>query len=77
MTFQEIQRAVYDLSSQEQVMLLETLVDAINQRQSQSMDRQAIVEKLRGCLKQPGQSGLSDREVEQIREERRVKKYLR
>lgn len=84
MTLREIQEAVYQLSSQEQAKLLKTLMEAMkpnrdpNSEVQGSMveDRHELLEQLRGCLKGTGQSEISDRDVETMRDERLVEKYL-
>ena len=66
MTLHEIQEAVYQLSSQEQAKLLETLIEAMkpnrapNSEVQGSMveDRHELLEQLRGCLKRSGQRKL-------------------
>ncbi|PZD75510.1 hypothetical protein C1752_00292 [Acaryochloris thomasi RCC1774] len=76
MTLQELQQAVYQLSSEEQFVLLESLVQALKAKRQDPVDRQALVSQLRGCLKQPGQPAPSDADLESMREERLVEKYL-
>jgi len=76
MTLQELQQAIYQLSSEEQLALLESLVQVLKAKRQTSIDRHALVDQLRGCLKQPGQPVPSDVDLESMREERLVEKYL-
>jgi hypothetical protein len=76
MILQELQQAIYQLSAEEQLSLLETLVQALKARQQQAVDRRALVNQLRGCLKKPGQPIPTDADIEAMQEERLVEKYL-
>jgi hypothetical protein len=76
MILQELQQAIYQLSAEEQLSLLETLVQALKAKQQQAVDRHSLVNQLRGCLKKPGQSIPTDADIEAMREERLVEKYL-
>jgi hypothetical protein len=76
MTLQELQQSIYQLSAEEQISLLETLVQALKTRQQQAVDRHGLVNQLRGCLKKPGQPIPTDADIEAMREERLVEKYL-
>ena len=76
MTLQELQQAIDQLSAEEQLSLLETLVQALKARQQQAADRHSLVNQLRGCLKKPDQPIPSDAELEAMREERLAEKYL-
>jgi hypothetical protein len=77
MTLQELERAVRDLSMEEQFSLLETIVQVIKAKQQPRIDRQVLVNELQGCLKHPGQSPPTDDEIEAMREERLLEKYLK
>ncbi len=77
MTLEELQQAIYQLSAEEQLILLENLVQAVKAKQEKPVDRHAIVSQLRGCLKKPGESMLTDEDLESMREERLVEKYLK
>lgn len=77
MTLQELQQAIHELSAEEQLVLLETLSQALKARQQPQAQRRALVDQLRGCLKQPGQSAPTDAEIEQWREARRLERHLR
>ena len=76
MTLQELQQAIYQLSSEEQFTLLESLLQALKAKQQDPIDRHALVRQLRGCLKQPGQPTPSDADLESMQEERLLEKYL-
>lgn len=76
MTLKELQQAIYQLSAEEQLALLETLVQALKAKQQKSVDRHAMVKQLRGCLKKSGQPIPTDADIESMREERLVEKYL-
>lgn len=77
MTLQELQRAIYQLSVEEQFVLLETLVQALKVRHQPQLERRTLVNQLRGCLKKTGQPALTDTDIELMREERLVEKYLK
>jgi hypothetical protein len=77
MTLPELQRAIYQLSVEEQLVFPETLVQALQVGQQPKLERRAIVDRLRGCLKKNGQPALTDQDIEQMREERLVEKYLK
>lgn len=77
MTLQELQRAVQQLSVDEQLVLLETIVQSMKVRQQQLVDRHVLVDQLRGCLKRTGQPTPTDEDIEAMREERLVEKYLK
>ena len=77
MTLPELQRAIYQLSVEEQFVLLETLVQALKVRNQPKLDRHTLVNQLRGCLKKTGQSVLTDMDIELMREERLVEKYFK
>ena len=70
------QQAIAQLSAEEQLSLLETLVQALKARQQQAVDRHSLVNQLRGCLKKPDQPIPTDADIEAMREERLVEKYL-
>ncbi len=76
MTLQELQQAIYRLSTEEQLTLLETLVQALKTKQQKPVDRHALVKQLRGCLKKSGQPIPTDADIESLREKRLVRKYL-
>jgi len=75
MTLPELQRAIYQLSVEEQFVLLETLVQALKVRHPSKLERRTLVNQLRGCLKKPGQPVLTDTDIELMREDRLVEKY--
>ncbi|NET60963.1 MAG: hypothetical protein F6K47_33970 [Symploca sp. SIO2E6] len=77
MTLPELQRAIYQLSVEEQLILLETLVQALRVRSQTKLERHTLVNQLRGCLKKPNQPALTDTDIELMREERLVEKYLK
>jgi flagellar biosynthesis component FlhA len=76
MTLRELQQAVQQLSMEEQLALLETIVQAIKLKQQPQIDRQILVDQLRGCLKYSGQFIPTDEDITVMREERLVEKYL-
>ncbi|MCG8368167.1 MAG: hypothetical protein MJA27_33155 [Pseudanabaenales cyanobacterium] len=76
MTLQELRQAIYQLSAEEQLALLETLLQALKAKPKKSADRHALVSQLRGCLKKPSQPAPTDADIESMREERLVEKYL-
>ncbi len=76
MTLQDLQQAIDQLSAEEQLSLLATLVQALNARQTTVIgDRRNLVNQLRGCLKQPDQPIPTDADIEAMREDRLVEKY--
>jgi hypothetical protein len=78
MLFQEVQQAIDQLPVEERLILLGTIAQSI-QRDLQlqpAVDKRAIIDQLRGCLKQPGKPTPTDAEVESMREERLVVEYL-
>lgn len=76
MTLQDLQQAIDQLSAEEQLSLLATLVQALNARQTTVIgDRHNLVDQLRGCLKQPDQPSPTDADIEAMREDRLVEKY--
>ena len=77
MTLEELQQAIYQLSTEEQLTLLENLVQTIKTKQEKPVDRHALVQQLRGCLKKPGQPIPTDADIKSMREERLVEKYLK
>lgn len=76
MTLQKLQQAIYQLSSEDQFALLESLVQALKVKQQAPTDRHKLVNQLRGCLKRPGQPTPSDADIDSMREQRLVEKYL-
>lgn len=76
MTLKEIQQAIDQLSAEEQFVLLENLIQTLKVKQKSPIDRHALVNQLQGCLNRPDQSIPSDTELESMREERLVEKYL-
>ncbi|WP_299407159.1 hypothetical protein [Acaryochloris sp. IP29b_bin.148] len=76
MTLQEIQQAIDQLSAEEQLVLLDRLMRTLKTKQKPPIDRHALVSQLQGCLHRPGQSIPSDTELESMRDERLVEKYL-
>jgi hypothetical protein len=82
MTLQEIEQQVYQLTITERLSLLNTITrslqrDIIQPKNSAQVDKLALVEQLRGCLKRPGEPAPTDEEIEAMREQRLVEKYLR
>lgn len=77
MSLQELQQAIYQLSAEEQLSLLETLVQALKARQPSAIgDRHDLANQLRGCLKKTEQPIPTDADIDAMREERLVEKYL-
>ena len=76
MNLEELQQAIYQLSTKEQLMLLENLVQTLKAKQEKAVDRHALVKQLRGCLKKQGQPMPTDADIESMREDRLVEKYL-
>ncbi len=76
MTLEELQKAIYQLSAEEQLKLLENLVQTLKAKQEKPVDRHTPVKQLRGCLKKQGQPIPTDADIESMREERLVEKYL-
>jgi hypothetical protein len=82
MTLQEIEQQVYQLTIGERLSLLNTITRSLQQDMIQPQnraqaDKLALVEQLRGCLKRPGEAAPTDEEIEAMREQRLVEKYLR
>ena len=77
MTLEELQKAIYQLSAEEQLKLLENLLQTLKAKQEKPVDRHALVQQLRGCLKKQDQPIPTDADVESMREERLVEKYLK
>lgn len=77
MNLEELQQAIYQLSTEEQLTLLENLIQALQDKQEQAVDRHALVKQLRGCLKKQGQPIPTDTDIKLMREERLVEKYLK
>ncbi len=76
MNLQDLQQVIDQLSAEEQLSLLATLVQALNARQTTVIDdRHNLVNQLRGCLKQPDQPSPTDADIEAMREDRLVEKY--
>ncbi len=77
MTLEELQQAIYQLSTEEQLTLLDNLVQTLKAKQEKPVDRHALVKQLGGCLKRQGQPIPTDADIESMREERLVEKYLK
>jgi hypothetical protein len=79
MLFQEVQQALDQLPVEERLILLGTIAQSIQRdlQPQSTVDKRVIIDRLRGCLKQPGKPALTDAEVESMREERLVEKYLK
>ena len=77
MNLEELQQAIYQLSAEEQLTLLENLVQALKAKQEAPVDRHTLVKQLRGCLKKPNQPIPTDADIKSMREERLVEKYLK
>ena len=82
MTLQELEQHIRHLSVEERLSLLSSITRSLQQdiASKPSLNQQArldLVNQLRGCLKQPGQPVPTDADIEAIREERLVEKYLR
>ncbi|MEM9275916.1 MAG: hypothetical protein AAGA80_23595 [Cyanobacteria bacterium P01_F01_bin.143] len=77
MTLEEIQKAIYQLSADEQLTLLDNLVQAMKAQQEKPVDRHSLVNQLRGCLKKSDQPTSTDVDIELMKEERLVEKYLK
>ncbi len=76
MTLPELQQAIHELSVEDQLTLLETIVQALKVKQKTKLDRLTLVNQLRGCLKKPGQLTPTDADIAQWREARLMEKYL-
>ena len=79
MTLQELEQQVHQLSISERLSLLNSITRSLQRDLAQPhapSDKRKLVEQLRGCLKQPGEPAPTDEEIDAMREERLVKKYL-
>jgi hypothetical protein len=79
MQLQELQQTIEKLPVEERLILLSAIAQSV-QRDLQpqpKLDKRAIIDQLRGCLKQPGKSALTDAEIETMREQRLMEKYLK
>lgn len=81
MTLQELEQHVHQLSVAERLSLLNTITRSLQYDLAQPQEhpqqtKRALVEKLRGCLKQPGKPAPTDAEIDAMREQRLVEKYL-
>ncbi|MBW4420685.1 MAG: hypothetical protein KME13_15855 [Myxacorys californica WJT36-NPBG1] len=81
MTLQELEQQVQQLSIAERLSLLNTITQSLQHdiAQPQALtqpDKRTLVEQLRGCLKQPGEPAPTDAEIDAMREQRLVEKYL-
>jgi hypothetical protein len=77
MTLKELQQAAQQLSPEEQLILLETIVQSMKTKQRQKIDRHSLVDQLRECLKRAGQPTPTDEDIEAMQEGRLVEKYLK
>lgn len=82
MTLQELEQQIHQLSIAERLSLLSTITRSLQkdltQPQNQTQpDKRVLVEQLRGCLKRPGEPAPTDEEIDAMREQRLVEKYLR
>jgi len=81
MTLQELEQHVHQLSVAERLSLLNTITRSLQHDLAQPQDhtqqtKRALVEQLRGCLKQPGKPAPTDAKIDAMREQRLVEKYL-
>ncbi len=82
MTLQELEQHIRHLSVKERLSLLSSITRSLQQdiAPKPNLNQQArldVVNKLRGCLKQPGQPAPTDADIEAMREDRLVEKYLK
>jgi hypothetical protein len=79
MLFQELQQTIEKLSVEERLTLLSAIAQSVQRDLQPQPDtnKRAIVDQLRGCLKQQGKTAPTDAEIEAMREERLVEKYLK
>jgi len=77
MTLQELQQAIYQLSAEEQLALLDSLVQALKVgHQQEPVDRHGLINQLKGCLAKTDQPVPTDADIELMREERLLEKYF-
>jgi hypothetical protein len=78
MLFQELQQTIEKLSVEERLTLLSAIAQSVQRdlQPQHATDKRAIVDQLRGCLKQHGKPAPTDAEIEEMREERLVENYL-
>jgi hypothetical protein len=79
MLLQEVQQAIDQLPVEERLILLGTIAQSIQRdlQPQSTVDKRVVIDQLRGCLKQPGKPTPTDAEVELMREEQLVEKYLK
>ncbi|BAU13489.1 hypothetical protein LEP3755_40280 [Leptolyngbya sp. NIES-3755] len=81
MTLKELEQQVHQLSISERLSLLNTITRSLQQdlthpEKPAQLHKRALVEQLQGCLKRPGKPTPTDEEIDAMREERLVEKYL-
>ncbi len=78
MYLQEIQQTIEKLSVEDRLTLLSAIAESVQRelKTQPALEKQAIVDQLRGCLKQPGKNAPTDAEIATMREQRLVEKYL-
>jgi hypothetical protein len=82
MTLQELEQQVQRLSVVDRLSLLNTIARSLQEDLGEKLDldrstRHRLVEQLRGCLKRPREATPTDQDIEAMREERLVEKYLK
>lgn len=79
MQFQELQQSIEKLSVEERLILLSAIAQSVRRelQPQQATNKRAIVDQLRGCLKQPGKFAPTDAEIAAMRKQRLVEKYLK
>ena len=82
MTLRELEQQVQQLSVDERLSLLNTIARSLQHDLNQSANpelstKRVLVDELRGCLKRPGELPPTDQDIEAMREERLVEKYLK
>jgi hypothetical protein len=81
MTLEELEQQVHQLSVAERLSLLNTITrslqtDLTQPQKSTQPNKRELVEQLRGCLKRPGEPAPTGAEIDAMREQRLVEKYL-
>jgi hypothetical protein len=84
-TFQALEATVGQLPIAERLMLIDVITRSLRTELGSAVvstspinveARRMLVDRLRGCLHQPGQAVLTDEGVDQLREQRLVERYL-
>jgi hypothetical protein len=83
-TFQALEATVGQLPIAERLMLIDVITRSLRTELGPAMvstslinveARRMLVDRLRGCLHQPGQAVLTDAGVDQLREQRLVEQF--